>query len=236
MKLSQIVTLKSQRMVTASIRYMLWQRLSTVVSTFPRLARAEMNAHRSEAAQKVVANFEQVRSEFWCLFAEAESRGMNYDIEEELDRLSSTPRKPASPEQIKQLADATGLSSRTIESNMQEERSKALGKQMESRKAVGIALYEGEFQNTEDLDPEVKAEQLDAQAEKLVMWLATWSKPDYAELMLIRKDRELLAKLSEIEEVADTSEHYDGSPVAVSRGALRQAFLEAQDRDNKDVH
>lgn len=237
MKLSQILTFSSQRLISACLRYMLWQRLSTIVATFPRLARAEMNAHRSEGARKVIANFEQQRAEFWTIFAEAESIGTDYDINAELDRMSSTPRKPASPEQIKQLAEATGLSAKTIESNMQEQRSKALATQMESRKSVEVALYEGEFKNTEtELDPEVPADQLDAQAEKLVLWLATWTKPDYAELMVIRKDRELLAKLSAIEELADTSEHYDGTPVPVTRGSLRQAFLEAQDKDNRDIH
>lgn len=237
MKLSQILTFNSQRLISASLRYMLWQRLSAIVAMFPRLARAEMNAHRSEGARKVISSFETQRSEFWSIFAIAESNGTEYDITAELDRMSSTPRKPASAEQVKQLAEATGLSAKTIEANMQEQRSKALALQMESRKSVEVALYEGEFSQTEtELDPTVPAEQLDAQAEKLVLWLSTWTKPDYAELMLIRKDRELLHKLSEIEDVVDTSEHFDGTPQALGRASLRQAFLEAQDRDNKDVH
>lgn len=230
MKLSKVTTsIKSQRLVSAAVKYMLWQRLSSITATYPRLARAEMNAHKSETARKTVKKFEETRSEFWTIFAEAESRGIDYDITAELDRMTSTPRKAPPAEQIKQLAEATGLSAKTIEANMQEQRTKALGLAMETRKALEVTLYEGEFTNTEDdsIDPEVPAEQIDAQAEKLVLWLATWSKPDFGELMLIKADREMLNKLAEMEEVADTSEHYDGTPVAVTRGSLRAAFVEA---------
>lgn len=210
MKLSQITTrISSQRLIAATIKYMLWQRLSTMAATFPRLARAEMNAHKSATAQRVVANFEQTRSEFWTVFAVAESRGVEYDISEELDRMTTTPRKPTSLDQINKLAEATGMPVGTIQANMEAQRMKALGTAMETRAALETAVYEGEFKTIDDdetneIDPECPAEQMDAQAEKLVLWLATWNKPDWAELVIIKNDRALLHKLSEIEEVTDT--------------------------------
>lgn len=214
MKLSHITTrISSQRLIAATVKYMLWQRLSTMAATFPRLARAEMNAHKSATAQKVVASFEQTRSEFWTVFAVAESRGIEYDISEELDRMTTTPRKPTSLDQINKLAEATGLPAGTIQANMEANRMKALGTAMETRTALETAVYEGEFKTIDDdesaIDPECPADQMDAQAEKVVLWLATWNKPDWAELVIIKNDRALLHKLSEIEEVTDTTHGVD---------------------------
>ena len=238
MKLSAIKTLKSQRLVSAAVKYMLWQRLSTMASTFPRLARAELNAHKSASAQKVVQAFETTRSEFWELFQYAESVGTSYDIPEELDRMTTTPRKPTPNDQIEKLAEATGLPAGTIKANMEANRAKALGVAMETRTALEAAVFEGEFKALDDeenqCDPDCPADQLDAQAEKLVLWLATWAKPDWAELILIKADRARLAKLSGIEDAEkDGATYYpcdDGSEAA-SRGqtrAMEAAMLKAE--------
>jgi hypothetical protein len=227
MKHSQITTLlSSQRLIGATQRFMLWSRLSSMVASYPRLARAEMNAHKSETARKVVTQFEQTRSEFWSIYAEASSRGLEYDIAEELDRMTTTARKPTPLAQLEQLAQATGLPLSTLKANMEQSRMKALGVAMETRTALEATIYEGEFSNVdEELDPEVSAELVDQQAEKLVLWLATWSKPDYAELMIIKTDREYILQQCEKEENQDTTPGIDEQAQAEANGARRAFHL-----------
>jgi len=212
-----------------------------MAATFPRLARAEMNAHKSATAQKVVTNFENTRSEFWTVFAVAESRGIEYDIPEELDRMTTTPRKPTSLEQINKLAEATGLSVATIQTNMEATRMKALGQAMETRSALESAVFEGEFKVDGDveeqgIDPECAADQIDAQAEKLVLWLATWNKPDWAELVIIKNDREILHDLSQIEDREDHNHGFDGDVTSSARGATRamEAALIKAERESQN--
>lgn len=231
MKLSSITTLlSSQRLIGSTQRFMLWSRLSAMVATYPRLARAELNAHKSATALKVVQQFDNTLSEFWTIYAEAASRGLEYDISEELDRMTSSPRKATSSDQVEKLAEATGLPVATIRDNLEAQRNKALANSMETRSALEQRIYEAEFSvvDAEDenaLDPTCSAELIDAQAEKLVLWLATWSKPDWAELMVIKADRELLSKLSDIEEVSDEVPGFDGVSTAASRGELRSVHI-----------
>lgn len=231
MKLSQITTLlSSQRLVAATHRYMLWSRLSAMVATYPRLARAEMNAHKSASALKVVQQFDSTLAEFWAIYAVSSSRGMEYDIAEELDRMTSTPRKMTPADQIAKLAEATGLPITTITETMQKQRNTAMAQAIETRAALEQRIYDAEFSgvDAEDenaLDPECSAEIIDSQAEKLVLWLATWSKPDWAELVVIKADREMLIKRAEIEEHVDETPGFDGVSTAASRGELRSVHL-----------
>ena len=240
MKHSQITNLlSSQRLIASTQKFMLWSRLSSMVATYPRLARAEMNAHKSATAQKVVTNFDNTLAEFWTVYAAAASRGLEYDINEELDRMTSTPRKVTPADQIAKLAEATGLPIGTIQKNMEEQRVKALASSRETRSALEQRIFEAEFSvmDSEDedaLDPECTAEMIDAQAEKLVLWLATWSKPDWAELIVIKKDRELLVKLSDIEDKEDTTHGVDEEITSLSRGATRamEAALKKAERES----
>lgn len=212
MKLSQIKnSIGSQRLITAAIRDMLWQNLSSMTFNAPRLARAQLNAHRSQGAKKVVDQFNEKSANFWTLFAIADSRGMQYDVEEEVLKLTSKPPKMSSDAELEKLAEISGF---TID-RIKEDEKKAYIKKMalaDNKFAVALAaVMDGEFQNIEDEEAmddrlTIKAEKLSDLADSLQEWLMSWDKKDFGEITIVKEDIATIKTFVAREENVDDTE------------------------------
>jgi hypothetical protein len=209
MKLSTIKnSIKSQRLITSAIRDMLWQNLSSLTFNAPRLARAQMNAHRSDGAQKVVDQFNKKSANFWALFAMADSRGMQYDVEDEIMKLTNKTPKMSSDAELEKLAISSGFPIERIKADEKKAYMKKMAMVDEKFKVALAAVMDGEFQGIEDTETmderiTIKAEKLSDLADNLQEWLISWDKPDYAEMIIVKKDIATIQKFVEIEENQD---------------------------------
>lgn len=217
MKLSQIKNvIKSQRVINGIVRQMLWQNLSNLTFNAPRLGRAEKNAHRSEGAKKVVDQFNQKLAIFWGLFAQADAMGIQYDVTDEVTKLICKPMKLTSDKDINALAEATGFSIERIKADELKTYEKRLSQEDEKLKTTLTAIMNGEFHNIlDDVALEelatIKAESALEKADGVQTWLLTWDKKDWAEMIIVKADMDILKKYVAIEENQDVSTEEIGS-------------------------
>jgi len=206
MKYANVLTLNSSRLINSTIRYAIFVKLSYLVTVFQRLPGAEKNAHRSERARELVQSFDRITSEFWALFAEALERGINIDFREEVEKLTGRTSPLPDEKQMAAVADATGISISTIRAKAIEDRARELGRKQEAMSGLIARLEEREFVVTDEDevgDIDIKASAVLGQLEKLGVWLGTWSKPDYAELILLKQDRIRLEEIAEREDALE---------------------------------
>lgn len=234
MKLATLKTLHSTKVARAVAQFAQFVSLAQMASAIPRLANAEKMADRSVPAQLVVNKFNDNMVTFWTTTQYlSDSHDVVIDVETLCAKAVSKKMSAIKPEELKAIAEATGLSIAEVTAKRQATYAKALAAETHNYETLLDRVNASEFCGGDFDEQEVSAEVAHNKAVEVAAWIGTWDKPDYAELMLIKADRLRLEKLALIEqqsaEGAPDYEELGGAPTEhATSSQLRQALLAAR--------
>jgi hypothetical protein len=237
MKASKTALFNSRRAAQSVLGYAQFVAMGVMAGNINRLPAAEKMAHRSKPALLLVEKMEYARACYWTL---TQALGDTYDVVHDLDaavdKAVVTRVAVIKPEEMKALADATGLTVAEVTAKRQEQYAKAYASEETRARDLKLFIESGEFVDPIELDRiEIDAEKAHAKVVEVASWIATWTKPDYAELMLLKADRLLieqwaLIELASTEGAPSTDEE---QPEEHMSSAERKALiLAAMDRDH----
>lgn len=203
MKLSQIVQLNSNRVIGLTLGRMATAEASRGWAQYRKLQRAMKYAARSdnallqtkEAEKAMIAN----ANNFWTIVAAADATGFVIDVDAAFDYVTTTT-KPKSNEQLAETAKACGLTVEELKRKDDEQRSKRAEEGRSMKASFVDRFTESQYSDPTEVDPEYPASKVLAVAQAKRDNIATWDKPDLAELMLIRHDIEMVETLAQREE------------------------------------
>jgi hypothetical protein len=234
MKLATLRTLNSNKVARAVAQYVQFVAISQMASAIPRLPNAEKMADRSVPAQLVVNKFNDNMVTFWTVTQYlSDTHDVVIDVETLCAKAVVKKITAVKPEELKALAEATGLSVADVTAKRQATFAKALAQESANYKSLLDRVNGSEFCGGEFDELEVSATVAHDKCVEVASWIATWDKPDYAELVLIKADRLTLEKLALIEEQskegAPDYEELGGAPEDhATSSQMRQALLAAR--------
>jgi len=234
MKLATLKTLNSKMVARSVAQYVQFVALAQMASNIARLPNAEKMAHRSIPAQVMVNRFETNLATYWTINQYlSDSHDVVIDVETACAKAVSKKMSTIKPEEMKALAEATGLSIAEVTAKRQATFAKALAAESANYEMLLDRVNAGEFTGGEFDELEVSATVAHDKAVEVATWISTWDKPDYAELVLIKADRVRLEKLALIEQQSEEGapdyEELGGAPEShATSSELRQALLAAR--------
>ena len=235
MKLAILKTLNSTKVARSVAQSVQFVSLAQMASAIQRLPNAEKMAHRSVPAQLVVNKFEDNLATFWTITEYLkDSHDVIIDVETLCAKAVVKKMTAVKPEELKALAEATGLSIADVTAKRQATFAKALAQESANYEALVDRVNSNEFCGGEFDDLEVSATVAHDKCVEVASWIATkWDNPDYAELILIKADRVRLEKLALIEQQSEEGTpdmpELGGQPESHSTSSeLRQALIAAR--------
>lgn len=196
MKLSQIVNLNSDRAVNAVLSRIATSECSKAWGQFKKLTRAQPYAQANNAAFTAVNEADKALAvhgrNFFQLVATLDAKNFVLDVANVLEYVCSSA-KPKTNEQITELAKVSGLSEATLRKASDEQRLKQIEQGLKLKASFASRFGEYEFDTDENgADIEVPAENVLKAIESLRLRIATWDKPDMAELMMLKNDSDIV--------------------------------------------
>jgi hypothetical protein len=235
MKASKTSLFSSRRAAASVLGYAQFVAMGVMAGNINRLPAAEKMAHRSKPAMLLCEKMNYARACYWSITQVlGDTYDMVHDLESAVDKAVITRVTTIKPEEMKQLAEATGLSVAEVTAKRQEQYAKAYAGEEERAAALKLFIEEGEFSDPIDLDDvEIDAEKAHAKIVEVATWIAGWSKPDYAELMLIKHDRIMVEgwALNELALGDGAPDTYEEQPADhLTKAETHAAILRAADR------
>lgn len=205
MKASKTALFNSRRAAQSVLGFAQFVAMGIMAGNINRLPAAEKMAHRSKPAMLLVDKMNHARACYWTLTqALGDTYDVVHDLDSAVDKAVVTRISAIKPEEMKALADATGLTITEVTAKRQEQYAKAYASEEARAHDLKLFIESGEFLDPIELDDiEIDAEKAHAKIVEAASWIATWSKPDYAELMLLKADRLMVEQWALIEQASE---------------------------------
>ena len=173
----------------AIIQLAAWSSLSNAFNTYNKIRSSKRKN------EKLDALFYSHCNAFHAWNARLSSAATGIDVEEIVARLT-VPRTPRSNEQTDAILARIKGKSVTELALDREIKAELASKEAEANASGFMMELEG-FAYGSDEVPELKASMVLAKAEDTLLWLAGWSTPDVAELLVLEQDILMLRKAAE---------------------------------------
>jgi hypothetical protein len=201
MKLSQVLNLGSDRAVTTVLSRAATSQCSHAWGNYKKLTRAlpyaNTNANAEKAVNEADAKIKQHSGAFFQIVAQLGAKSFVLDVDQTIDYVTSSTRAKTNDD-ITKLAAATGLSEAVLRKADIEKRAKAQMQAEQLRAGFKSRFGEMEFSADADdnTDPDISAESVLKAVQSLILQIATWDKPDYAAIMILRADEKNLETIA----------------------------------------
>lgn len=186
----------------AVVQLAAWTQLSQAFTAYNR----KMESKRPNP--KIDAAFFASCNAFHAWNARLSSSATGIDVEETVARLTIPRAARSNPETDAILARIKGRSIEEL-SIEREIKAELASRQAEANASGFIAQLEG-FAYGDESTPELKASMVLAKAEDTLVWLAGWSTPDVAELLILEADIQMLRKAANHAGTDDAGEFPEG--------------------------
>lgn len=205
MKLSQITQLGSVRAINMVFSRIATSQASMAWGQYKKQQRAmpyaSTNQQAYAATMECDTKLAQHARNFWTVVAVLDSRSFTVDVSQVLEFICSSGSKPKTNEQITEISRASGLSESAIRKGNDEARMKALAVGASLRAGFTSRFGEYEFEGADnEVDIEVPATTVLATIENLKAKIASWDRPDLAELMMLKHDADICETIATREE------------------------------------